>query len=130
MFPLDKVVVPVQFLAQGADRSNQIALPVIVLNHRNRLREQIHEGARFRLLDITEGFFHPIRTAQAQIHEVLIQLQLVIEKGDLQLFPAKTAAEGFECAPSTRIGVVRLWIVLFHASDLTEQKLRLIQQHG
>ena len=84
LLALDQVVVPVEFLAEIANRSHQLALPRVGhAGNMHRVAQQIHEGTGFCLLDVAESFLKAVGSAQAKVDQVLVDLQLVLEERDL-----------------------------------------------
>ena len=131
LFLLDQVVVPVQLFAQIANRPHQFALAGIGFGrHVDRPNHQIHQAARLGLLDITECFFESTRPAHANVHQVFINFELVLEKRDFQLFPAQVSAQHLERLASATVGIISRLVVPCGFLNLATQKLSLEGQHG
>ncbi len=67
---------------------------------------QVHQGSRFGLFDVSEGFVRAVRATQAKVDQVLVDFELVLEEGDFQLFSAKTAAQPLYRFPRASIRLI------------------------
>ena len=67
------------------------------------LKQQIHQAARFRLLDVAESFFDSVGPAQAELDEIFIDFELIVEERDLQFFPVQVSSKGFQNVASTTV---------------------------
>src|SRR5206468_10771342 len=89
---LDAVVVPGERFAEIADAPDELALAGAAgARGRGHPPDQVLEGARFRLLDVGErllGAAAVRASAQRELDQALVDLQLVLHEGDLQLLAA------------------------------------------
>ncbi len=129
LFTFDQVVIPVQFLAEIADRSHQVALTRVGGGGNvHGLHQQIHQGAGFRLFDVSESLLVAVGAAETEVDKVFVDFEFVLEESDFQLLAAQLAADVFHGFAGAAIGLIGRVGPGTGALDFAHQELGLIEQ--
>src|SRR6187551_4022134 len=97
----------------------------------HRLEHQVEERARLRLLDQRERLLEAagaLFTLEAQLHEALVDLALVLDEGDLQFLAVQSATERFERIARDLVRRVRARGIADAGQGMAKQQVRVVDE--